>query len=393
MANYIYLLLLMSLSLAGCGKDEGSPTNAAVADDDPSASIGEIPNVPTTPDPVGTKGFSLVRFRDTETGTLWNLRGEAIDGELAGQQLEQVPAYSAYWFAWASFWQNTAVWSAAGVSDNGRLESDSFAALPNSEFQPDLPRDAISPIDDPGANFSVAEFVNAAQAEYFMDEDIVVGVVINGDARAYPVKILNFHEIVNHQVGGRQVAVTYCPLTASGIHFATEEIAFGNTGGLYNNNMVMYDRRTESFWSQMRLSAIIGTHATERLDLLPVFQGTWQAWRTLYPNTGVLTENTGYNRNYRQDIYIVSNYTTSTDVWFRQTPQIDTRFHPKEMVVGLVGTETVIAYPFTNMGDATVINDSFEETRIAVVFQRSAQAAFVFNREVAGQLLSFELVE
>jgi hypothetical protein len=63
------------------------------------------------------------------------------------------------------------------------------------------------------------------------------------------------------------------------------------------------------------------------------------------------------------------------------------------MVVGLVGTETVIAYPFVNMGDAAVINDIFEETRIAVVFQRSAQAAFVFNRKVAGRLLSFELVE
>ena len=232
--------------------------------------------------------------------------------------------------------------------------------------------------------------------DFLNDDDIVLGVAINGEARAYPVKILNWHEIVNHTLGGQKLSVTYCPLTASGLNFAASDIAFGNTGGLHNNNMVMYDRETESFWSQMKASAIIGSRAGERLELRPVFQGTWQAWKTLYPDTQVLNTRTGYNRSYSVDNYIRSGYTLSSEVWFPQTPTIDTRYHPKDMVLGLLGDTETKAYLFSRLqatGDRRVLNDEFAGQPIVVVHQKDAHTALAFSRQINGQLLNFELVE
>lgn len=351
---------------------------------------------PTVPAPAATPdneiaAFSLLTFRDVETGSTWNLRGEAIAGELAGETLNQIPGYSAYWFAWASFWPRTAVW---GQGQNGTLADDTFIELPASEYVPDVPKDGIPPLDEPTGRHGQVRF--DFDTGFLLDDDIIVGVAINGEARAYPVKILNWHEIVNHSLGGKKISLTYCPLTASGINFDGRDIDFGNTGGLHNNNMVMYDRTSESFWSQMKTSAILGERAGERLILLPVFQGTWQAWRTLYPETEVLTTDTGYSRGYDSDIYITSGYTQSTEVWFPQTPGIDDRYHPKDMVLGLLGEDTAKAYAFSRLearGQRAVVNDDFEKRDIVVVFQQDARTALAFDRQVGDRTLSFELVE
>lgn len=210
--------------ITACGDDEDSgpitaPVSAA-SDDESSPEIAdgesEIPP------------FELMRLRDVETGSLWNLRGEAITGELAGSQLELLPAYSAYWFAWASFWSESAVWGEGG---NGLLSHDVFSALPVSEYIPDVPKDAIPPLDEEDLGFGHATFDFVT--DFLADGDIVLGVAISGEARAYPIKILNWHEIVNHELGDAKISVTYCPLTASGLNFAAEGIAFGNTGGLH----------------------------------------------------------------------------------------------------------------------------------------------------------------
>ena len=221
----------------------------------------------------------------------------------------------------------------------------------------------------------------------------MLGVAINGDVRAYPVKVLNFHEIVNHVVGGEKISVTYCPLTASGINFSAAAIEFGNTGGLFNNNMVMCDRETGSFWSHMRVSSIMGSRVGERLEMRPVFQGIWEAWRALYPDTQVLSKITGYRgRNYDQDIYEAYEYTTSEEIWFPNSVPIDGRFHSKDMVLGLVGERATKGYVLGRLEGRTVINDVFEGDEIVVLFQRSARVGMVFSREVEGRVLTFELV-
>jgi hypothetical protein len=218
-------------------------------------------------------------------------------------------------------------------------------------------------------------------------------VAINGDARAYPVKILNWHEIVNHTVGGSKISLTYCPLAGSGINFDADRIAFGNTGALYNNNMVMYDRTTQSFWSQMGSGSIAGSREGERLELLPVFQSTWAAWKALFPGTTVLSTSTGYGRDYRVDNFIQGGYTTNSAIFFPQGPAVDPKFHPKEMVLGLLGDEAAKAYPFAKMGTQKVINDTFDDGPIVVFYQKSAQLALAYNRQVDGRVLTFEIAE
>ena len=316
------------------------------------------------------------------------MRGEAQAGELEGTRLRQMPAYSAYWFAWSSFWPNTSVWNA--LETDGGIDSETFTAISQREYVGDVPKDGIPPLDDPPQDRGAAQFVTAEDAIHVNDEHIVVGVHLNGDARAYPVRILNFHEIVNHTVGGTKISVTYCPLTASGINIAGDGIEFGNTGGLYNNNMVMYDRETESFWAQMRLGSILGPRAGERLKHLPVYQGTWIAWRELYPETRVLSTDTGYVRNYAGDYYVDSGYTTSDGYWFWQADTYDTRFHPKENILGLLGERSSRAYLSANLREEQVVNDRFEGTDLVVVYDETAKAALAFERELNGRALTFE---
>ena len=114
--------------------------------------------VSASSEPVESAAFTPMQFRDRETGSRWNLCGEAVEGELAGQTLRQLPAYSAYWFAWSSFWRNTAVWNLK--NGDGSLRDDAFVELPTSEFVSDLPQDAIPP----PAGFGRAEFINPSEA-------------------------------------------------------------------------------------------------------------------------------------------------------------------------------------------------------------------------------------
>ena len=379
---------LLAFALLCCGDGNRSTKFSEDSSATENASVVSSPGTLAEPQ---LPESSLLRFRDTATGSIWNLRGEALSGDLAGAQLQQMPAYSAYWFAWSSFWPNTSVWNA--VETDGVIEREIFTAIPQREYVGDVPKDGIPPLDDPPRDLGAAQFVAAEDAIHVNDEHIVMGVHIEGDARAYPVRILNFHEIVNHTVGGTKISVTYCPLTASGINISGDGIEFGNTGGLYNNNMVMYDRETESFWAQMRLGSILGPRAGERLKHLPVYQGTWKAWHELYPETQVLSTDTGYVRNYAGDFYVDSGYTTSDGYWFWQADSYDTRFHPKEIILGLLGERSSRAYLSAKLREEPVVNDRFEGTDLVVVYDETAKAALAFERELNGRTLTFEPVD
>ena len=124
------------------------------------------------------------------------------------------------------------------------------------------PKDGIPSIDNP-------KFVNANEAEFVSDNDVVIGLEINGEIKAYPLSILVWHEIVNDNVGDIPVAVTYCPLCFTNQVFERtidgNEVEFGTSGKLYNSNLVMYDRLTESYWSQALGTAIVGELAGHEL--------------------------------------------------------------------------------------------------------------------------------
>ena len=260
-------------------------------------------------------------------------------------------------------------------------------AVPVREIYADVPADAIPPLNTP-------EFISARDA-FVGDGDLVAGVALNGDAFAYPLKIMNYHEIVHHVVGGLDVVTTYCPLTNSAVLFDAADLAFGNTGALYNNNVVMYDRETRSVWSQMALGCIFGDRAGEHLTVLPVAQATWEAWRALYPDTRLLSNKTGFERgrNYDYDPWIESGYTENNAVWFPQTPAIDQRLPAKEMVFGLTGRDGAIAYSYGDLELQLAVNQVFGGEEIVIFCAPKGRLALGYSRRLGERVLHFAPVE
>ena len=179
-------------------------------------------------------------------------------------------------------------------------------------------------------------FISAPEATFLLENDRVLGLTTNSEAKAYPIKILNWHEIVNDTVGGKPVVVTYCPLCGTGIVFDAEvngrQHTFGVSGLLYQSDLLMYDHQTESLWSQIGMHAVAGPLTGEKLTPIFLEHTTWAEWHAAHPSTLVLSTKTGSFRNYDRDPY--SGYAESSELFF-DTAHFDSRYHPKEWVVGI----------------------------------------------------------
>ncbi|MEM6798024.1 MAG: DUF3179 domain-containing protein [Planctomycetota bacterium] len=204
------------------------------------------------------------------------------------------------------------------------------------------PKDGIPSLTSP-------EFVAAGDAAFMKDEDLVIGVALGDQAKAYPLKILDHHEAVNDTVGGKAVAVTYCPLCDSSIVFDRERggeaIELGVSGLLYNSNVLLYDRGEEgkeSLWSQMGSRAVSGPAVGSRLPRLPLEVTSWAAWRERRPDTLVLSRRTGHKRTYNRSVY--ARYFKSPRVRFPLDHQ-DDRLPPKTPVLGVVVGDQARAFP------------------------------------------------
>ncbi len=169
------------------------------------------------------------------------------------------------------------------------------------------PKDGIPSIDNP-------KFVPVAAVEDLAPTEPVVGLVVAGEARAYPLRILTWHEIVNDVIGGKPVTVTYCPLCNSAIVFDRtldgQVLEFGTTGKLRNSDLVMYDRTTESWWQQFLGEAIVGEMTGKKLTMLPSRLESWERFAARHPEGSVLVPNNENMRSYGQNPY--DGYDSST---------------------------------------------------------------------------------
>ncbi|MGH9990682.1 MAG: DUF3179 domain-containing protein, partial [Nitrososphaera sp.] len=244
------------------------------------------------------------------------------------------------------------------------------------------PRDGIPSIDSP-------KFVSAEDAG-LQDSDLVLGLNINGDIRAYPLNILVWHEIVNDEVGGTPVAVTYCPLCFTNQVFHrtidNQTVEFGTSGKLYNSNLVMYDRTSESLWSQALGQAIVGEHAGKELERIPFDVAFWREWKALYPESKVLSQDTGFGRPYGVDPY--GNYYTDPNILFPVSHR-DDRLGPKEIVVGLENEGVYRAYPIQQIEDNHIINDEIGDRKIALMSFYPFMVR-AYDRSVDGLVLDFQ---
>lgn len=237
------------------------------------------------------------------------------------------------------------------------------------------PRDGITPIDNPAF-----EPVSAASS-YMEEHEPVLSVEIGGEARAYPLAILIWHEIVNDELGGIPITVTYCPLCNTGIVFNRragsddQVLDFGTTGYLRHSDMVMWDRQTESWWQQITGEAIVGEFTGTRLDFLPATLVSWQDFRDTFPDGSVLSRDTTAPRNYNRPPY--AGYDSKDGRPFMFRGELDDRLPPTERVVGLNIGDTAVAYPFTLFETTPVINDSVTGTDIAIFYSPDTQSAFL----------------
>lgn len=236
------------------------------------------------------------------------------------------------------------------------------------------PKDGIPAIDNP-------KFLKASETS-LKKQARILGVYENGIAKAYPIAILNYHEIVNDHFGEQAVVITYCPLCGSGIAFDAqineEVLTFGVSGLLYNSDVLLYDRQTESLWSQLKYEAVTGELKGEILKILNTANTTWKAWKDKHPTTLVLSEDTGFNRDYSRDPY--PNYEQNQQLYF-PVSNVNDLFEPKERVIGLEINGKSKAYPFSELKKlkGKVLEDSFEGQELKITYNSQAQSAEILD--------------
>lgn len=229
-----------------------------------------------------------------------------------------------------------------GQTKNGFDLSDA-SVPPNQIMQGGPPRDGIPSIDKP-------KFLAADDAQFLRDKDRILGVIRNGIAKAYPIRILDYHEIVNDHFGDEAIIVSYCPLCYTGMVFSAQaagnELTFGVSGLLYNSDVLLYDRKTGSLWSQVLSKAITGTLKGVKLTSLPASHTTWRDWSARHPDTLVLSTDTGYRRDYRRTPYI--DYARSSRLMF-PVENKNTEYRNKSLVLGITIDDKTKAYPFEEL--------------------------------------------
>jgi hypothetical protein len=263
------------------------------------------------------------------------------------------------------------------------------------------PPDGIPPIDHP-------RYVSIAQASRFLAaREPVIAVQIGGQARAYPLEILVWHEIVNDTLGRVPITVTYCPLCNSAIVFdrraAGVTLTFGTTGNLRNSDLVMWDRQTQSWWQQFSGQAIVGALTGTQLTARDAETLSFAGFRARYPRGDVLSRDTGFQRPYGENPY--EGYDTDPGARpFDYGGRLDPRLPPVERVESItVGTDTVVV-PFSALQRHSVLSltvggipgvvlfdprvlSPLDELRIAD--SRQVGTGVAFDRRVGRRTLDF----
>ncbi|MEX2556508.1 MAG: DUF3179 domain-containing protein [Actinomycetota bacterium] len=264
------------------------------------------------------------------------------------------------------------------------------------------PPDGIPPIDEP-------KFISPAEAIWLDRQEPVMVVEIGEDARAYPLQILLWHEIVNDTVGGRPVLVTYCPLCNSAIVFDRtvrgNVTTFGTSGRLYNSDLVMYDRATKSLWPQILGKAVVGPMIRTELEVIPSATTAFSDFRAAHPDGKVLSRDTGFDRDYGTTPY--ERYDSTADP-FLFRGEVDTKLPAIARVVGVRtadGPKSYSVEALRRLGAAAAVNDRVGATELVVFFKRGTRSTLdgslvakskdvgssgVFSRRLGSRVFTFE---
>jgi hypothetical protein len=303
-----------------------------------------------------------------------------IDGNLTRRRLMAGAAAFGSWTALGAMPLPGA--AAAGAApyptlSDWRLMPQAPQVYSDSMMSGGPPKDGIPAIDVP-------RFWRPEQADDFLDGgDIVFGLTENGIVRAYPQRILVWHEIVNDVVGDLGLAVTYCPLTGTAIAFERARTEFGVSGRLVNSNLIMFDRDTDTWFPQVLAIGIQGPHQGAALVERPMVWTTWERWRTIHPDTAVLSTDTGFARNYHRDPYGAYNprsgyYVPDSGTMF-PLMHTDTRFPPKAEVIGARTAEAAVAFPLPRLREAGRAELEANGTVFTALYDEALDTGYVFR--------------
>lgn len=229
-------------------------------------------------------------------------------------------------------------------------------------------KDCIPAIDNP-------KFISGPEAErlnQIKDDDVVFAISYKDVNRAYSQRILNWHEIVNDTIAEDPIMVTFCPLCGTAIGYERPaDTTFGVSGKLVNSNLVMYDRKTDTLWQQLGGEAIVGELVGQKLKPFPVDTLFWKDWKKLHPDTQILSQETGYSRNY--DLYPYGSYETDRSVYFPAEGESDTRLHPKEIVWGVEIDDKFKAYSDKKLAETGTLTETFNGVELNIVRSKEGQ--------------------
>ena len=266
------------------------------------------------------------------------------------------------------------------------LEDRNHPSFPEPLIDPDAllsggpPPDGIPAIDRP-------EFEQADRVDWLEENEAVLSLTVGGETRAYPLRVMTWHEIVNDDVGGTPVAVTYCPLCNSGVAFERTvagrgTLDFGTSGLLYADNLVMYDRQTQSLWPQLTGEASIGALTGTQLVAIPMGTVAWSDFLSAHPAARVLSQDTGFERPYGTNPY--AGYDDPNgDLLFGLPDDLDVRLPVKERVVGVSSGPDSVAVVRSSLIGTDPLEVSVGD-RTLVLWHRPGQASALDASTVAG---------
>jgi hypothetical protein len=237
-------------------------------------------------------------------------------------------------------------------------------------------KDGIPSIDHP-------KFVAPLDAsKWIKDDEPGIAVSLDGVNRFYPYQILVWHEIVNDTVGGKRILVSYCPLCMTGYVFDPrvdgELVEFGTSRKLWNSNLVMYDRKTDSLWSQLLGEAIGGEMTGTKLALIPSDQMEYGNWKKAYPNGEVLSRDTGATRFYGRNPY--GSYFSVQDFSLAMVKVKDERISNDAHILGLEVNDKAKAYPVDLVKQRGVVEDVFEDTTFMLSYDKALDVVRIYKK-------------
>ncbi len=249
------------------------------------------------------------------------------------------------------------------------------------------PRDGIPAISNPA-------FVTGEQAEsngWVSSDSLVDGIVRPGGVKAYPRSITAWHEIVNDNIDGKPTSLTFCPLTGSTVAYMGQSpdktpLTFGTTGLLYNSNLVMYDRQTNSMYPQILGIGISGPQKGVELQTVPVTTTTWNNWKAQYPGSLVLSRNTGYFRDY--NTYPYGDYDNNDSIYFPVTHE-STEFPAKALIAGMRIDRETAAIVKDQLRSKIVADFSLADQAFVALYDPGTDYARVFSRLINGSNHTF----